>query len=87
VGALVQSERQSSCQPVFNQPNTADRTLVAVLDVRQQVGLSTQRQMALQCENGIAKSCIILGYLSVVSGEMDVDAAPAQLRTEIAERE
>jgi hypothetical protein len=34
VGALVYGEGQGPCQPVFDEPDTADRTLIAILDVR-----------------------------------------------------
>ena len=53
----------------------------------QQVGLPGQRQVALKGENHVSKGCIILTSFGAIARQVDVDAAPAQLGTEITEGE
>src|SRR6266852_4017585 len=85
VGALVYGEGQGPCQPVFDEPDTANRTFIAILDMRQKIRLAGQRQVTLESEDNIPKGRIVSASLGAVSRKVDIDAPPTQLRAEVPE--
>ena len=76
---------RAPCQPVLDEPDTANRTLIAILDMRQKIRLAWQGQVTLESEDNIPKGRIVSAPLGAVSRKVDIDAPPAQLCAEVPE--
>jgi hypothetical protein len=79
-------EGQSPHEPVFQHSDAADGAFIAIVEVLEKIRFSAQWQVALEGEEDALKRSPIFGSISPVAREMNVDAAPAQLRTQVAER-
>jgi hypothetical protein len=80
-------DRQCAYEPVLEHSDAADGVLIAIVEVLEKVGFPGQWQVALESEKYALEGNVVFRPISAVARKVNVNAAPAQLRTQIAERE
>src|SRR5215469_3143831 len=80
-------ERQGPRKPVFQHSDAADGAFIAIVEVLEKIRFSAQWQVALEGEEDALKRSAIFVSISTVARKMNVNASPAQLRTQVAERQ
>jgi len=83
--ALGQGGRQGALQPALEHPDAAQRALVQRLPGADQVRLLGQRQVPLEGEDHALEGQAIRGVVGLVASEVDLDAAPTELGTQVGE--
>lgn len=80
-------ERQGPCEPVFQHSNAAGGAFVAIVKMPEKIRFSGQWQVPLESEKDALKRSTIFVSISPVARKMNVNAAPAQLGTQVTERQ
>src|SRR5271157_210437 len=81
-----ESDRQGSREPTFHQADAADGAFIAIVEVLQKIRFPWQWQVPSEGEQDALEGTVILAPIRLIAREMNVNAAPAQLPAQVAER-
>src|SRR5262245_35743226 len=82
-----QAHSQDSGQPVFEQTDATQTTLIAELPMAHQVGLGFEWHSDLEIPENVLEIAQVFSGFSMVTCKMDLASAAAQLATELAQNQ